>query len=235
MLLRSLTDLVAPRACLVCGRKLQPDEDMLCGRCFAALPHTHFADCAERNEMAELFYGLLPIRRAAALFFYQEHTPRTHPLFSLKYRHNADVGLWLGQAMAREFGTDFFDGIDSIVPVPITKSRERERGYNQSLLLAQGMAEATGLKVRGDCVRRVTFGGSNTRRDRWSRYVNVSEGFKLAAPAVTSHLRGEHVLIVDDVVTTGATMKAVGLELLAADVGAVSVASVAFVTHSHIL
>ncbi|KXB83661.1 hypothetical protein HMPREF3034_01056 [Prevotella sp. DNF00663] len=106
----------------------------------------------------------------------------------------------------------FFEGIDMIIPIPLYKKRERQRGYNQSVEIARGVAEATGLPLKKDVVERITFGGSQTLRDRWQRTENVEDAFRLKDTGITGH----HILLIDDIVTTGATICSCAQELLRA-------------------
>ncbi|RKW57715.1 MAG: ComF family protein, partial [Prevotella sp.] len=125
-------------------------------------------------------------------------------LYKLKYGNRPDLGVELGQLMGKELlPTGFFEGIDFIVPVPLARQRLRQRGYNQSEMLAQGIAQVTGLKVKRGLIRRIVNTETQTHKDRWARTDNVSQAFKLVQRMPET---GCHVLFVDDVVTTGATL-----------------------------
>ena len=132
----------------------------------------------------------------------------------------------MGRLMAREFlSSGFFDGIDAIIPVPLAPKRQRQRGYNQSEQLAHGISEITGLPIYNKVVRRVSFKGSQTNRGRWERNENVAHVFELRDAAAIS---GRHLLLVDDVVTTGATLIACAQELAQAGSIKVSVLALGF-------
>ena len=121
----------------------------------------------------------------------------------------------MGRMMARELQkSDFFEGIDAIVPIPLAKKRQRQRGYNQSEMLATGVSEITGLPIYNKVVKRTTFEGSQTNRGRWERNENVEKVFQLTD---SEALHGKHILIIDDVVTTGATIIACAKELSKAE------------------
>ena len=135
----------------------------------------------------------------------------------------------MGRMVATELQRDgFFDGIDEIVPVPLTKERLRQRGYNQSEEIAKGINEITGLPINKDAVKRIVFKGSQTRRSRWDRQENVEYAFKLTHG---EPIAGKHLLIVDDVVTTGATIIACAKELVKASNVKISVLSLGLTRH----
>lgn len=218
-----LLDLISPRQCLVCGRRLSVSEQVICSVCNLHLPRTGFQLTPLDNIMARMFWGRIPVERVAACFYYEAGSEVADILYGLKYHGEAETGVVMGRMMAREFlPTGFFDGIDVIVPVPLARKRERERGYNQSYMLAKGISEATGLPVAKRAVSRLRFEKSQTTMGRWDRLDNVENVFRLDDANAIS---GRHVLIVDDVVTTGATITACAGELLKAGGVTISVLS----------
>lgn len=209
-----LLDVVAPRLCVVCGRRLSLSESVLCASCNMHLPRTGFQLNANDNPMARLFWGLVPVERAAALFFYEAASPTSRIIYDLKYHDHPEIGVEMGRLLGREFAdAAFFDGIDAIVPVPLSRSRQRHRGYNQSRCIAKGIADTTGLPLCDKALRRTKFKKSQTQMRHWERQENVADVFMLRDAEVVS---GKHLLLVDDVVTTGATMAACARELLKA-------------------
>lgn len=209
-----LVDLIAPRACVVCGGRLGIHEFFICGSCNLQLPRTNYADNPYENDMARLFWGQLPVERCAALFFYQGGSGPSQILYELKYKNHPEIGEFFGTMMAEEWNdTGFFEGIDLIVPVPLAKERQRQRGYNQSLHIARGIGSVTRLPIVTNAVSREQFVESQTQKDRWQRNENVEGCFRLNDG---SALKGRHVLLVDDVVTTGATICSCGREMLKA-------------------
>jgi ComF family protein len=176
--------------------------------------------------MAKMFWGQIPIERATALFYYEAHAETANILYELKYKNHPEIGETMGRMMARELQrADFFDGIDGIVPVPLAKKRERQRGYNQSMEIAKGVSEITSLPIYNKVVKRNTFSGSQTSKGRWERNENVENVFELIDG---DSIRGKHLLIIDDVVTTGATIIACAKEIGKAEGVCFSVLSLGF-------
>lgn len=223
MLFRRLLDLIAPRPCVICGRRLAPDTEVLCPSCQLHLPRTGFHLSPLDNPMARLFWGIIPVERVAAYIYYSPGSEVAKMVYDLKYHDRPDIGEALGRMMATELlPSGFFDGIDRLVPLPLAPKRERQRGYNQSRQLAIGISEKTGLPVSDDLVCRTTFSGSQTQLSRRDRQDNVANVFQLRDDA---DLSGRHVLLIDDIVTTGATVVACARELLKVDGVRISVLS----------
>lgn len=211
-----LFDLLAPRFCVVCGRRLSPSEEVICAVCNMHLPRTEFHRTALDNMMARLFWGIIPVERVAALFYYEAGSETANILYELKYHNHPEIGVAMGRMMGREFSeTGFFDGIDLLVPVPLARSRHRHRGYNQSRQIAEGISQVTGLPIYDQVVCRTHFEKSQTQAGRWERQENVADVFEAKN---LDEIRGRHILLIDDVVTTGATMVACARELLKSNI-----------------
>ena len=221
-----LLDLISPRLCVVCGQRLTVSEEIICSKCNLHLPRTCFQKDPYENEMAKLFWHQIPIERATALFYYEAHSETANILYELKYKNHPEIGEVMGRLMARELQTSgFFDGIDGIVPIPLAKKRLRQRGYNQSLEIARGVSEITGLPIYNKVARRNAFEGSQTSKGRWERNENVEGVFEVKD---VSAIQDKHLLIIDDVVTTGATVIACAKELCKGGHVKVSVISLGF-------
>ncbi len=206
MMLSALLDFLAPRRCAMCRQRLACDEVFLCATCWQQLPRTSFAAAPFRNMMVPLFMGIPFFNRAAAWLFYASHNRSAGLLHMAKYHHRRDICLWLGTMAAREFADKgFFDDIDCLLPVPLTRRRRRQRGYNQSEVLAKGIQSVTALPIVADAVVRVHFRESQTRLRGAARRKNVADAFRVVRP---KKLRGKHILLVDDVCTTGSTLTA---------------------------
>ena len=203
LFLRDVGNVLMPRYCGVCGRRLRARERAVCNKCLAELPLTQFK--GKRNTPIDrLFYSQRSFVRGTAYMFYTPHASMSRPVRELKYADRREVGLFFGERMARDLeGSDFFDGADCLVPVPLARARLRERGYNQAEILARGIARATGLRVRNDLLKRVVNNPTQTHLSQAERRTNVEGIFKVPHP---ERLEGLHVVLVDDVVTTGATV-----------------------------
>ena len=218
-------DLISPRLCVVCGNRLAVTEETLCSKCYLHLPRTDFANDLYENVMAKLFWGQIKLEKATALFYYEPHAETAQILYELKYKNHPEIGVVMGRMMAKELmKSGLFEDIDALVPVPLAKKRERERGYNQSLELAKGVSEVTGLPIANLVIRRTMFVGSQTKRGRWERNENVEHVFEL----VDDNISDQHLLLIDDVVTTGATVIACAKEMQKASNVKISVLALGF-------
>ena len=197
-------DFISPRQCVVCGERLSPTERSLCSVCVLHLPRTTYQFTPNDNPMAQLFWHLTPVERAAALLFYEPHSEMARIVYDMKYHDRPDIGEDMGRLMANEMQfARYFDGIDVLLPVPLSRKRLRQRGYNQSEQLAIGISDITHLPIVTKALRRKEFHQSQTKLARWQRQENVADTFQLID---NSPLKGRHVLLVDDICTTGATL-----------------------------
>ena len=154
--------------------------------------------------MAQLFWKLTNIQKAAALFYYHPHSETAQLVYRLKYNNRPDIGEDMGRVMASEMQlSDFFSDIDILLPVPLSRKRLRQRGYNQSEQLAVGISDVTHLPIVTKALRRKDFHQSQTTLNRWQRQENVADTFQLKD---AQQLQGKHVLLIDDICTTGATL-----------------------------
>ena len=179
--------------------------------------------------MVQLFWHLTPIRRAAAFIYYQPHSEMAQMVYQLKYDNSPDVGEDLGRLMAADMAlAHYFDDIDLLVPVPLTMKRQRQRGYNQSEMLARGISSITHLPIAAKALKRQVFRESQTHLTRHERQENV-DGIFVAADVET--LRGHHVLLIDDICTTGATLTACAQALAPIEGIRISVLTLGFTQH----
>jgi len=223
-LLADFWGLVFPRVCLGCQEPLARGEEHLCTDCRAQLPYTDYHLLPEtENPLARRFWGKLPVRHALSYLRFLRRGRVQHLLHQLKYKGQRNVGLvlgrWYGHDLARQ-GLTF----DLIVPVPLHPRKLAKRGYNQSDPFAEGLAESLQTPWLADTLRRTSQTESQTRKNRLQRWQNVAEVFEVAD---STAIVGKHVLVVDDVLTTGATLEACAAALLGAGASAVSVATIA--------
>lgn len=209
--LSSLSHLFSPRQCVVCGRVLQEGEEALCLRCNMNMPRTGY-HLREDNPVERMFWGRFPVVRATSYFFYRKGSDFRHVLHRLKYGGRKDVGEVMGCFMAAELTVSgFFQGVDVLVPVPLHPRKQRMRGYNQSECIARGVMVVTGIPVDASAVVRERHTETQTRKSMFERWENVSGIFAVRHP---ERLAGKHVLLVDDVLTTGSTTTACADALL---------------------
>ncbi len=209
-----LLRLLFPRYCSVCGARLEPTEEVICATCFLRLPRTHL-DGARGNGVERLFWGRLPIVRADAYLYYRVDDDSSSLFHDLKYHNRPRVGRFFGRVMAEHLRSgDFFDGVDAIVPVPLHRHKQQRRGYNQSVAIARGIADVTGLPIDVSAVERCIDTPTQTRLTADERRRNVSGVFRVPHP---ERVARHHFLLVDDVLTTGATLCACGEALAAVE------------------
>ncbi len=201
-ILQYVADLLFPRLCPVCGSELNAGERYVCARCMAELPRTGFHSM-EFNPMEQLFAGKVPVERATGYFFYERGSRHASILHSIKYYNQPQLGEWMGRQFAHEVAASgFFDAVDAIVPVPLHRSKLVQRGYNQSEYIARGISKVINRPV-AKLLKAVKEHDTQTRKGRYERLVNMQNVFTVTD--ITA-IAGRHLLLVDDVVTTGATL-----------------------------
>ena len=208
---------------------MSPGEEVLCVRCQADLPRVRTVSF-EEHDIARIFWGLVHSEKGISFFHYTPHSPHSRILFELKYHNHPEVGKTMGRMMAEELkATSFFDGIDLIVPIPLSRKKKRQRGYNQSDWIAWGISEAIGIPTDTTSVVRTKSNPSQTTLDHRQRRENVRDIFAVRHP---ESLEGRHILLVDDVITTGATMLSCAEAIARACRVRFSVLSLAWAGHS---
>ncbi len=224
---RAFVDFMYPPVCKACGQPLASGERTLCTACRVHLPYTHY-ECWDGNPTARAFYGRVPLQRAASLLFFTADGRVQSMLHALKYKRQPDLGRYIGALMGRRIGrSPLYAGVDYIVPVPLHPDKLKKRGYNQAALLGRGMADAwpRGGNGRGapalkpelltDLLLKRRFNESQTRKNRAERWDNVQDVYELNADAgLRARVAGKHLLLVDDVMTTGATLESAATALL---------------------
>lgn len=223
--LQHFFSLFYPDLCLICATKKPIPREILCLSCQHKLPKTGFHLDPE-NAFMERFWGRIPIQSAAALFHFIKGGKTQQLIHQLKYNHKPEVGRRLGQLYGKQLkDSPLFQGIDVIVPVPLHPRKRHQRGYNQSETFAQGLSASMGLPWHAHSLQRRTYTQTQTHKGRIQRMNNVLEAFQLQQRKV---LRGKHILLVDDVVTTGATLEACGIRLLEVEGVKLSLATIGF-------
>ncbi|HEU0111456.1 MAG TPA: phosphoribosyltransferase family protein [Flavisolibacter sp.] len=224
----SLLHLAFPHICEGCGTDVLEMEHELCLKCLAALPHTNFHLHAD-NPIEKIFWGRLPVQNAAALFYFTKESLMQHLMHQLKYRGNKELGFYLGKLMGESIAaSNRFKQIDGLVPLPLFKSKEKKRGYNQATVLCEGISKVLEKPVWKDVIHRTTYTDTQTKKNRIQRWQNMENRFELNEPGFVN---GKHILLVDDVITTGATLESCGLELLKAENVQLSLLTLCFSDH----
>jgi ComF family protein len=210
----SVLHLLFPHVCTGCGSDILNEETELCMKCMDAMPETNF-ELHQNNPVEKLFWGRLPLTGATAQFYFTKESLMQHLMHQFKYKGNKDLGFQLGRLMGiRLKNTNRFSTIDALVPLPLFPAKEKRRGYNQATVLCDGMAEAMGIPVLDKVITRPQHTETQTKKGRIERWKNMEGKFILSKPDAISN---KHLLLVDDVVTTGATLEACGAELLKID------------------
>lgn len=194
-----------PRQCAICQNRLLASEEHICMSCLIRLPRTPLL-WKEENEFEKNLWGKLPLQRATSYLHYSKGGDVRKLLYELKYYHNPSIGEFLGRCMAQELlPIGFFTGVDYLVPVPLHPKKERQRGYNQSEMLAKGVSAITKIPILSNQLVRQQYNETQTHKGLYERWVNVQNLFTNPSP---SHLADKHILLIDDVFTTGATIVA---------------------------
>ncbi len=207
---RCLLELLFPDYCVACNTLLVNQEQVVCTQCWVEMPKTHFHKQPD-NVVEKIFWGRVPIERATSLFFFEKKSKYQHLIHALKYKNRPDVGVELGRLLALELKQNpEFSRFDAVVPVPLHPAKEKKRGYNQSYQIALGMSEVMGIPVLKTALLRNKNTSTQTRKSRFERSENMAEVFVVAKPML---IQNKHVLLVDDILTTGATLEQCALAL----------------------
>lgn len=214
-----------PAFCEGCGADTLHADQLLCLQCLARLPETGFF-AAERNPVEKTFYGRIPVVAAGAAYYFTKDSLVQHLITQLKYRNKKEIGTMLGQLTGLQMlTTDRFLNVDCVVPLPLNKRKLYLRGYNQAEAVATGIASMIEKPVLPDAVERKLFTETQTHKDRVHRWQNMQEVFAVADP---QKIANRHILLVDDVITTGATLEACGNTILQVPGTTLSIATVAW-------
>lgn len=217
--------LIYPRSCVCCDNLLLKSEEFICNQCFVRLPQSRF-EADHESELDKLFYGRVPVQKAGAFLLFEKSGMVQKILHSIKYKGNRDLavraGQWYGEKLKEypEFVT-----ADCIIPVPLHAKKQKQRGFNQSEEFAKGIAEVLNVPLITDNLQRNEFTATQTKKSKAERWENVKDKFELKHP---EQLKDKTVLLIDDVITTGATLDACYQALSKAEGIKMSVASLAY-------
>lgn len=213
-----------PHVCIGCGSDVLTMHQQLCLRCISALPTTNFFE-QPGNPVEQHFYGRLPIEQAGAAYFFTKHSLVASLIYELKYKGNKTIGYFLGEMLGSCLAESRFQDIDAIIPLPLNSRRLKKRGYNQAEILSEGISKMCNKPVITTAVVRKVNTETQTHRDRVNRWENMDGVFAIAEP---EKIQDKHLLLIDDVVTTGASLEACGTEILKVPGTKISIATLAY-------
>jgi len=223
-----LTDFVSllfPELCAACRASLMANEQLVCADCLYNLPFTNF-HLQPDNIVARQFWGKINLEAAYALFYFTKGGKVQNLMHQFKYKGVKQIGNLLGNIAGGQLTkNEIFKTVDIIIPVPLHKKRMRERGYNQSACFADGLAQKLNAFAEVDNLVRTMATETQTHKSRFARFENMQEVFAVKNP---ERLVNKHILLVDDIVTTGSTLEACGTQLLKIEGLKLSVATIAY-------
>lgn len=221
----ALLHFLFPHVCEGCGTDVLGIDHFICTKCHSELPKTEFHQFAN-NPVEKVFWGRIPLAAATAQYYFSKASTMQHLMHQLKYRGNKELGIYLGKMMGQALAeTNRFRFVDALVPLPLFPEKEKKRGYNQATLLCEGIAAILNKPVLNEAVVRTTHTESQTKKNRVERWINMEGRFELNKPELIAN---KNILLVDDVVTTGATLEACGAAILQANNVQLSIATLCF-------
>lgn len=227
-LLEDFLHLIYPRTCEACGNTLYRHEEVICSHCLVHLPKTFYHKDTQ-NPLFHLFWGKIPIEMVASFYFYNKGNKVQHLIRQLKYKNRPEIGIYLGKRYATYLKkNEMIKSVDVIIPVPLHASKLKKRGYNQAEKFAIGLSENMGVPVDTESFIRTKATETQTRKSKEERWENVKNKFQVVNPI---QIQGKHILLVDDVITTGSTLEACATVLLEQNGVKISMASIAAAHH----
>lgn len=214
-----------PHVCIGCDTDILHHKDILCAKCLSSLPETGFLSSVG-NPVEKIFYGRLNIQSAGSAFYFNKDSTIQHTIIQLKYKGNQEAGSFVGKLLGRQLAdSKRFDDIDLIIPLPLNDKKLFRRGYNQAAVIVKGIASIWHKPVIEDAVERILFTETQTHKDRIERWKTMEGVFTVTQAGL---LKNKHILLVDDIITTGATLEACGETILQVPGTKLSIATVAY-------
>ena len=224
-LINDFLSLIYPRYCEACGSNLYKHEDLICNQCIITLPHSNY-HLLSVNEINLLFAGRVPLVHALCIFNFEKSGRVQKLIHALKYQNQMGLGIWLGNYYANLLKVNsILEDVDLLIPIPLHKKKLKQRGYNQSECFAKGLSEVFERPMLNNCILRLSETSTQTKKKKFERWQNVEGVFKINNPSI---LENKHVLLVDDVITTGATIDAAWQTIKDIEGIKISVISIAF-------
>lgn len=224
-LIDDFISLLFPRTCYACGNSLFQNEKIVCTSCLLHLPKTNFHNSID-NPVSKVFWGRVNLVTATSMYYYRKGSKVQHLIHQLKYKGHQEIGIFLGENYGSQLNeSSLFKDIELIIPIPLHQSKLKKRGFNQAELFARGLAKSMKKELDTKSLVRQIATSTQTKKTRYKRWENVSEIFKLESP---ENIQGKKILVVDDVITTGATMEAFIQSIQKAENVQVCAVSIAF-------
>jgi ComF family protein len=223
--LNAFFHLLYPQICFGCGTDQLDPSSPLCDTCVKDLPYTEFFSIQD-NVVEKIFWGRIPVQSAGALLFFTKDSLVQNLMAQLKYHHNKKVGFLLGRLMGQAIAAQSkFNPIDLLIPIPIRRSKINSRGYNQSLVIATGIQSIWDKPIDHTILKKSNWTSTQTKKDRSARLHAQLDLFELKDPR---RIKGKNILLIDDVLTTGATLEAAVQCLMAGEPASISIAVAAY-------
>ncbi len=217
-----------PDNCLACGNNLFKSERILCTSCLFHLPKTNY-HFEKDNPISKIFWGRTEIEIASAFYFFVKASKLQHLIHQLKYKGKKEIGVFIGEIYGEELvKSEFYKNIDLIIPVPLHPKKEKLRGYNQSEVFARGLSASMNIPVDTLTLIRTYASETQTKKTRFKRWENVKEIFEIRD---AEKIENKHILLVDDVITTGATLESCANMLNKISGVKISIAGIAIASH----
>ncbi len=224
-LFQNFISIFYPRTCVACGNALLQNESYFCLSCLMQLPETNY-HLQESSPLDKIFAGRVPVEKVASMLFFKKGNKAQHILHALKYKGEKGVGCFLGEMYGRQLlKSPYYQSVECIVPIPLHLKKLRMRGYNQSEWIAKGLSNSMNIPYYTNVLVRKEFTETQTRKNRIQRWENVKDVFRTDN---VDAIAGKHILICDDVLTTGATLESAITQLLKVKGVKVSVATLAW-------
>lgn len=222
---KDIISLFYPELCMCCDKNLSYNEDTICVNCLHDLPFTHYS-AQPRNCVEKSFFGRIKIEEATSLFYFKKGGIAQKSIHKLKYKKQEHIGNFLGELLAYDMkDSGRFKNIDCIIPVPIHPQKKKTRGYNQLDLFGQTLSQHLKLPFYDKILIKTNSSETQTKKQRYDRWKNASESFLLTD---IEFLRDKHILLIDDIITTGATLEACSNELFKTKNIKISLATMAY-------
>ena len=208
---RDFLSLFFPDLCAVCRERLSEGEQHICTDCLLLLPKTNF-HLQPDNRLEQFFAGRIPFEHIAAFAYFVKGGSIQQIIHELKYNSNPEIGCFIGQLCGENIkDSEFISSVDLLVPIPLHPKRQKQRGYNQSLEICKGISDITKIPVDNHTLIRTINNPSQTKNSRFDRWKNVEDIFSITDETV---FHNKHILLVDDVITTGSTLESCAKEIL---------------------